>query len=352
MYSVVLAAAMATAPAAPGWGGFGCHGCYGCCGNAFSCHGCCGGCYGSCFGCVGGCFGGCHGSCHGCSGNCYGSGFGCCGVGPIYACTGCMGWGYSPYIGPGNMSTYYSGAFGCCNGCCGGWYGAAYAASGCYGCCGGLSYGSCYGSCYGGSGCWGGEYVAPGTSMPSVVPEMPKLPAPTTGLRAPADAATVVIKAPMDVRITVNGQALARTASEETFVTPKLEVDQPYHYDFAAEGTRDGQPFKRSQKVAVKAGEQTSVDFTAPTAAADGPAHVLVAAPADAKLTVDGVEFPKGTRQFDTPKLEAGRGYYYEITVETVRDGRPVSETRRVPLEANKTASVDFTEAPIRSASR
>src|SRR6202022_1479640 len=96
------------------------------------------------------------------------------------------------------------------------------------------------------------------------------------------------------------------------------------------------------------AGEESQVDFTNLTGApkpADGAAHVAVKAPLDAKVTVDGVAFPaNGTtvRSFDTPRLEGGRTYYYTVKMEVQRDGRTVSDSRRVLLEAGKDVSVDF----------
>src|SRR5437660_1253881 len=85
---------------------------------------------------------------------------------------------------------------------------------GCYGC-----YGSCSGSGYGCDGCYGGGVVsaAPVTGVPS---------APTShGIPA-----TVVVKAPADVRLMVNGQATPLNRTEETFTTPNLEPGNSYSY--------------------------------------------------------------------------------------------------------------------------
>jgi uncharacterized protein (TIGR03000 family) len=315
VYSVVLAAVLTAGPAAPahGWGG--CHGCSGGY-NAFSCGGCYG-CYGGCYGCCGGCYG-------------------CWGFGPYNSCYGCSGVGV--FYGAPSIRVY-SGAFGCCNGCCGGWSAPYYTGSG-Y-----AAYSSCYGCC-------GGSIVVP-PGPPA--PVMPKLPEPTKTSLSP-NAATVIVKAPIDVRITANGQAIERTASEQTFATPDLEPGQTYRYEFKAETKRDGKTVESTKKIEVQAGKESRVEFGDLTGATTaGPAHVAITAPADARVTVDGVAFPatNGTkRTFDTPMLEGGRTYYYTVVIEMNRGGRVAAESRRLLLEAGKTATVEFTEPAVESASR
>jgi uncharacterized protein (TIGR03000 family) len=86
---------------------------------------------------------------------------------------------------------------------------------------------------------------------------------------------------------------------------------------------------------------------------ASAPAHITVHVPADAKLTVDGVECPltSETRTFDTPKLQPGQQYYYTVKAEVVRDGKTRTETKRLIFEAGKKIDVDFT-LPVETASR
>ncbi len=282
MYSVVLAAMLTTGPAqAPAWG----LGCHGCCGgyNAFSC---CGG-----YSCCGGwssCCGG-HSCCGGWS-SCCGGWSSCCGGGWYTA-----GYNYPAYWG----CCGYASAFGCCgySSRCGGAWSSGYS------CCGGGWYRRAAG--------WvpvpvvpGGVVAPPGTAAP---PPMPKLPEPVEKQSATAPAAaTVVIKAPMDVRITVNGQATDRQSAEQIFTTPDLQPGKTYSYDFRAEAVRGGKTVTRTQTVIVKAGQESRADFGDLTAA-DAPAHVTITAPADARLTVDGVEIPGLARMFSTPPLLAGR---------------------------------------------
>ncbi len=73
-------------------------------------------------------------------------------------------------------------------------------------------------------------------------------------------------------------------------------------------------------------------------------AKLVVEVPADAKLFIDDVQLKAapGVRSFNTPTLEVGQSYYYMVRVETIRDGKPVSQTRRVIVRAGEIARADF----------
>jgi uncharacterized protein (TIGR03000 family) len=73
--------------------------------------------------------------------------------------------------------------------------------------------------------------------------------------------------------------------------------------------------------------------------------------PADAKLTVDGIECPltSETRTFDTPTLQPGQQFYYTVKAEVVRDGKPVTESRRIVFEAGNKIDIEF-RLPVETA--
>ncbi len=73
-------------------------------------------------------------------------------------------------------------------------------------------------------------------------------------------------------------------------------------------------------------------------------ATVVVRLPKDAKLWVDEVSCPltSDVRSFNTPALKTGRKYFYTLKAEVVRDGKPVTEARRVLVAAGKRVDVDF----------
>jgi len=192
-----------------------------------------------------------------------------------------------------------------------------------------------------------------GSAPATISPAQPAVPAPKqeTSVNSPA---TVVVKAPADVRITVNGQPASRTTTEETFTTPVLQAGQSYYYVFQAEAVRNGKPITIKRHVQVRAGQQSQVDFRD---FSGDVAHVTVRLPADAQLYVDGVLCtlsPSPVRSFDTPKLEFGHKYSYTLKAEVVRNGNTRSESQRVLLEPGKDVNVEFKglEKPLQSVSR
>jgi uncharacterized protein (TIGR03000 family) len=75
-------------------------------------------------------------------------------------------------------------------------------------------------------------------------------------------------------------------------------------------------------------------------------AKLIVDLPADAKVFIDGVpvKAAAGLRTFNTPALEPGKAYYYMVRIERMRDGQPVSQTRRILVYAGQIARADFEE--------
>jgi uncharacterized protein (TIGR03000 family) len=170
---------------------------------------------------------------------------------------------------------------------------------------------------------------------------------PETSLSGPAK---VLVKAPLDVRISVEGQETPRTTTESVFSTPSLVGGQLYAYEFKAEVVRDGKPVTQSKRVYVQAGQETRVDFSdmaAPARHADRVARLKVVVPADAKLYVDGVALQSEqtrTRTFETPQLEPGKKYSYTLTAEVIREGQKLDTIRNVTVEAGKEVTVEFTD--------
>jgi uncharacterized protein (TIGR03000 family) len=82
-------------------------------------------------------------------------------------------------------------------------------------------------------------------------------------------------------------------------------------------------------------------------------ARIVVEVPADAKLYIDD-QLMKATdakRVFNTPALEKGQKYYYEIKVEVAREGVTHTQTRKIILEPGKEVSTSFSETEIVKAS-
>jgi uncharacterized protein (TIGR03000 family) len=178
-------------------------------------------------------------------------------------------------------------------------------------------------------------------------------------VQASGEAATVVVQVPADARMWVDGQAADLTSATRTFQTPALEKGRDYSYTIRAEATRDGQVVSQSQRVVVRAGQVSRVDFgdlsatARATPAAAAPAHVTVRLPENGRLFVDGVAYPRRSTAptFDTPALEPGRSYFYTFRVEVPDAGETRSESRRIEVRAGKQVDVDF-RTPTTVASR
>jgi uncharacterized protein (TIGR03000 family) len=113
-------------------------------------------------------------------------------------------------------------------------------------------YSSCYGCC--------GTAAPAGTAPAAPAKPKERLPEPKREASA-GNVATVVIAAPADVQITVNGRTVVLAGAEKTFVTPELEPDANYSYTVKAQAIRDGQIVSKTRKVMVKAGKEIRVDF-------------------------------------------------------------------------------------------
>jgi uncharacterized protein (TIGR03000 family) len=169
--------------------------------------------------------------------------------------------------------------------------------------------------------------------------------------------ATVLLKAPADVVVTVNGQVATRRSEEEEFQTPNLRPGYTYSYQFKAEAIRDGKKVTLERRVTVRAGQKSVVDFgSLATAEGRDVAKVRVIGPASARVIVNNVELGTvGNRPaFETPRLQPGRKYYYTIRAVVTQGGRVRTATQRVNVEAGKDVTVDFSELAIdvRSARR
>jgi uncharacterized protein (TIGR03000 family) len=201
----------------------------------------------------------------------------------------------------GGYGGCYGGYGGCYGGCYGG-YGGGY--GGCYGgygggyggCYGGYSYGSgygCYGSyschgCYGCYGCYGCSGYAPMYGTP--VMTAPVTPPPDTGKTPPPD------------------------------MPPVDKTKKP----------DDGKETSAATK-----------------------AKLIVELPADARLFIDDqpMKTPSAKRVFNTPTLQKGQAYFYDLRAEIVRDGKTITENKRVVVNAGAEIPVTFAELLAAAAS-
>jgi uncharacterized protein (TIGR03000 family) len=124
----------------------------------------------------------------------------------------------------------------------------------------------------GGVGCTGGEAVpmvvpAPGTApapAPTPIPEPKKMPEPKKVTEAAP--ASIAVNVPAEAIVTIDGKATRSTSANRVFATPELNPGQVYYYTLTATVVRDGKTYASSEKVAVKAGETTTLSLDPTTA--------------------------------------------------------------------------------------
>lgn len=200
------------------------------------------------------------------------------------SCHGC----YSSCHGCYGCSSCY-GCHGCsgCYGCYSGWgcsgcHGcSSYYGCGGYGCCGCYGGLACYGSCYGGLSCYSGCCAAPTWGYS---------PVPTIG------------------------------CAYGVPVTPAAPAAPPADLP-PGDGKKAGEASNTSSK-----------------------GRLVVEVPEDARVYIDDqlMKTTSAVRKYATPTLEAGQAYYYIVKAEVVRDGKTVTDTRRVVVRAGEESRLSF----------
>jgi uncharacterized protein (TIGR03000 family) len=91
----------------------------------------------------------------------------------------------------------------------------------------------------------------------------------------------------------------------------------------------------------------------APKADTAKSAQLIIEKPADAKIYVDNLPVKSDgvTLNFATPALDPVQAYFYMVRVEMTRDGKPLSESRKVIVRAGQTIQETFSEQGIVTAS-
>lgn len=90
--------------------------------------------------------------------------------------------------------------------------------------------------------------------------------------------------------------------------------------------------------------EEKKPEGSKPPEASVSHATVIVSLPADAKLYIEDqpTQSVSSSRTFVSPKLDAGKDYFYTLRAEIVVDGKTVSMTRQLTVRAGETVSTSF----------
>jgi uncharacterized protein (TIGR03000 family) len=79
----------------------------------------------------------------------------------------------------------------------------------------------------------------------------------------------VIVSLPADAKLFIDGEETTSTSAVRTFVTPTLDAGEDYFYNLKAEINRDGKTFIVTQRVTVRAGEETKADLQFPMTASN-----------------------------------------------------------------------------------
>ncbi len=106
-------------------------------------------------------------------------------------------------------------------------------------------------------------------------------------------------------------------------------------------------PYHPSGNPMVAPGEKLPDPKTPAEIKPMGAAKLIFDLPTGANLFVEDqpIKGHSATRQFSTPQLVPGQAYYYTVRVEATRDGKPVSESRRVIVRAGEMIRESFFDA-------
>jgi uncharacterized protein (TIGR03000 family) len=186
-----------------------------------------------------------------------------------------------------------------------------------------------------------------------VMPPAPRAPRPQL---PPPQPGKVLLDMPADSLVLINNKQID---SATAFLTPALEPGREYAVKVEALLRRDGRNLNRVKQLSLRAGQVARLAYndmeaddgrwTRSSEATASPAHVTVRLPADARLTVQGVDCPltSDTRTFDTPALKPGQKYYYLLKAEVMRNGQTIAQTRRVDFRSGEQVTVSFDDLGI-----
>jgi uncharacterized protein (TIGR03000 family) len=99
--------------------------------------------------------------------------------------------------------------------------------------------------------------VTPSYYYDPVVPTLTPTP-------APENVARLRVLLPADAALWIDGAPTTLTGAERLFVSPPLSAGVSYAYELRARWSEGGRVVERERRVPVRAGDLTTVDFTAP----------------------------------------------------------------------------------------
>ena len=184
------------------------------------------------------------------------------------------------------------------------------------------------------------------------------------------DAALLTVAVPVEgARVTVNGHETTSDGMVRQFMSRGLKEGYLYTYEVVVSYDVDGREMKDTKTIKLRPGDMERMVFNQTDEAAEGQADsidenqaevapvdadtpietvVQLSVPADATVTLAGNEtngFGE-LRTFRTTQLAPGQSWDdYTVSVSTTINGRRVSQSRTIDVDAGSVVELEFDEA-------
>ncbi len=199
------------------------------------------------------------------------------------------------------------------------------------------------------------------TPGPAATPAMPATPTPPMGTSTQygVDAAMLLVNVPADAKIYVNGNATSSTGVQRQYISRNLEAGHSYGYEIKAEMVVDGKVVSQTKSVRLVPGQSMNVSFESANVASQPiPADIKVSTapatnkttlklhvPADAKVSLAGIETSSRgeDREFISSKLASGAAWdNYTVRVIVDQNGKTVVKEQTISLIGGETRELSF----------
>jgi uncharacterized protein (TIGR03000 family) len=235
-------------------------------------------------------------------------------------------WGWGGYGGYGYDRGYYGG----------GYYGPSYS--------GGPIYGAYY----------GGGTIYPETIInEQIVSSDPSMTASVLPAPSPNQVLLNINVPDPNARLWIENQEMTAVGGpQRLFQSPPLEPGREYTYTIRASWMNNGREVSDVKKFDVRGGQTLAADFgqqrpANAMAANAAVANINVTLPdpsarlwiENQQMSVDGTQ-----RSFQSPPLDPGRAYTYTVRAAWLENGREVSDTKTLNIQAGQTVAANFAD--------
>ena len=147
---------------------------------------------------------------------------------------------------------------------------------------------------------------------------------------------------PVDAQVYINDKLTRTEGEKRSYVSRNLKSDRDYHYNVKAVVVRGGKEIVRTQLVTLQTGSDQTVAFDFQ---ATPMTSLAIDVPADAEVKLCGkpTAATGSLRHYATDRLEEGTTWKdYTVLVSVTRNGKVVSQEKKLDMVAGETYSLNF----------